>query len=179
MTDWNLEIEKLAMRARTGGEKNRQELIEYCLGLVRYKADQMVKTSPRLLNCLKEDIRSEGVLALIKAVDTLLKGTHKEDGNSLGYISVAISRGMGIFVDDELKKSNAVPFEDTASGVSSASLLELWDTLNSICQSEEERNIIEMRSFGYTDSQIAEVLDLPQTTVSQLRRELYDRFTRH
>lgn len=172
-------IEDLVAECRLLGPRAIGDLMEELDGLVRYKARKMVSLHPINLRHLEEDIYSEGVVALLIAVNRLVDTLPTDKENSLGYLSVSISRGMGIFVDTQIKAfsqpldENRVP--DSVHQDPTA-MTELWDSLLSICNSSVEEGILFLRASGHTDGEISQVLKLPRSTVQQLRKELNDKF---
>jgi len=58
-------------------------------------------------------------------------------------------------------------------------IIEFEDILEKIIKTEKEASIITLRRLGYTDSAIAEKLNICQSNVTRIRHTLFKRFQRH
>lgn len=177
-----------------GDQSARDEMVVLNMPLVSFKVDAYLSCFPHL-EYLRDDLVSEGNVALIEAVDRC-RSCNGGSINPIGYLSVAIHKQIGHFVDSEIfanpdrttrfrrqqgkdpERSHKVPnsdfvlselFQDTRK---EAELLEL---ILDCCESEEERAIVDLRIKGYKDDEIASQLEMSKTAVFMLRRELYQR----
>lgn len=190
--DYEKEAVELAEQIRLGNEDARERMILGYIKLVIHKVGSWLAVFPTLAY-LSDDMVSEGFLAVTKAVNKIAEGDLPEKNNPTGYISVAIHNGLSNFVMGEaiIRVPRGIELDQRASvsahvlvGLESEiaastaheRMFEVRDTLNSICETEYDAAIIELRSHGCTDAEIAEQLELPLTTVHMLRRELYQRF---
>ena len=190
--DYGEEAVELAEQVRLGNKEARERMILGYTKLAMHKVDSWLAVFPTLAY-LSDDMVSEGFLAITRAVNKIAEGDLPEKNNPTGYISVAIHNGLSNFVMGEatIRVPRSVESDQRASvsarvfvGLESEMgasmvherLFEIKDVLDSICQTEYDTTIMELRSHGYTDAEVAEQLELPPTTVYMLRRELYERF---
>lgn len=190
--DYGEEAVELAEQVRLGNEEAREKLILGYIKLVMHKVESWLAVFPPLAY-LSDDMVSEGFLAVTKAVNKIAEGDLPAKNNPTGYVSVAIHNSLSDYVTGEAiirvpkwvgpeQRASVSPRvfsgleSATMAGVEHERLLEVKDTLTSICETEYDAVIIELRSHGCTDAEIAEQLELPPTTVYMLRRELYERF---
>lgn len=186
-------IELLPLVA-AGDEAAREEMIVLNMPLVTFKVDAYLSCFPHL-EYLRDDLVSEGNVALVEAVNRC-----RECGggaiNPIGYLSVAIHKQIGHFVDNEVfahgerttrlrrqqgrdldrvhKVSNSdyvlasLEFDTRKEG-------DLLEAILGCCETDEERAIVDLRIKGYVDEEIASQLEISKTTIFMLRRELYQR----
>jgi DNA-directed RNA polymerase specialized sigma24 family protein len=193
--DYTVEAVALAEQVRLGSRKARVQMIEGHVRLVFHKVDSWLAVFPTL-KYLREDMVSEGLLALVRAVDNIaISSTPSEKDNPTGYISVAIHNALSDYAMDEAtirvprsvevnKRASVTPRVHTGLGIESTSimsldherLVEVKDMLTVICRTEYDAPIMELRTQGYTDAEIGNQLGIPGPTVYMLRKELYERF---
>lgn len=190
--DYGDEAIALADQVRMGNVEARERLILGYTALVIHKVDSWLSVFPTL-TYLEDDMRSEGFLAVTKAVNKIAEGDLPETNNPTGYVSVAIHNRISNHVMDEATirvprsvapdqraSVSARVFEglesDMAATMDHEELVDTKDILDSLCQTEYDSAIMDLRTRGYTDAEVATQLGLPPTTVYMLRRELYERF---
>jgi RNA polymerase sigma factor (sigma-70 family) len=190
--DYGDEAIALADQVRMGNADAREHMILGYTPLVMHKVESWLSVFPTLAY-LRDDMVSEGKLAVVKAVNKIAEGYKPETDNPTGYVSVAIHNGISNFAMDEAtirvprgvapdqRASVSVRvFEgletDMAATMAHEELVDTKDVLDSLCQTEYDRAIMDLRERGYTDAEVAAQLEIPPTTVYMLRRELYERF---
>ncbi len=181
----------LYQRVRAGDKSARNEMIEANMPLVTFKVEACLGCFPHLAY-LRDDLLGEGNLHLVKAVDDMMA---ESVGNPTGYISVAIQMALGRFIDSELYSSDRTARRNRRNGDESQLLhkvaesdsiigqleydprkeADLLELIVGCCETDEERAIVDLRTKGYVDAEIARQLDIPLTTTYMLRRELYQR----
>jgi DNA-directed RNA polymerase specialized sigma24 family protein len=190
--DYGDEAIALADQVRMGNAEAREHMILGYTKLVMHKVESWLSVFPTL-EYLSDDMVSEGLLAVTKAVNKIAEGDLPETNNPTGYVSVAIHNGISNFAMDEATirvprsvapdqraSVSARVFEgletDMAATMDHEELVDTKDILDSLCQTEYDRAIMDLRARGYTDAEVASQLGIPPTTVYMLRRELYERF---
>jgi DNA-directed RNA polymerase specialized sigma24 family protein len=190
--DYGDEAIALADQVRMGNVEARERMILGYTALVMHKVDSWLSVFPTL-TYLRDDMVSEGFCAVTKAINKIAEGDLPETNNPTGYVSVAIHNGISNFAMDEaiIRVPRSVEPDqrasvsarvfagldsDMAATMDHEELVDLKDMLDSLCQTEYDRAIMDLRTRGYTDAEVASELGLPPTTVYMLRRELYERF---
>lgn len=190
--DYGDEAVALADQVRMGNVEARERMILGYTALVMHKVDSWLSVFPTLAY-LCDDMVSEGFYAVTKAINKIAEGDLPETNNPTGYVSVAIHNGISNFAMDEatIRVPRSVApdqrasvsvrvFEgletDMAAMMDHEELVDLKDILDSLCLTEYDSAIMDLRTRGYTDAEVASELGLPPTTVYMLRRELYERF---
>jgi DNA-directed RNA polymerase specialized sigma subunit len=144
---------------------------------------------------LENDLIGEGELALVTAVNQLVNGEcGSKRINPTGYLSVAITHAIAAFTEEQgpvrvpgrtqrqKRLDGEVIYRPVALGEAEDDLTDpdrlrdLQEEIDDVCESDEDRMIVSLRSQGYNDRQIAEQLGLPWSAVYRLRRDLYKRF---
>ena len=191
-TDTTRRNDELYGRITQGDSLAISEMIEANIPLVKSKVEGFLTAFPHL-EYLRDEMIGEGNLALCEAVN--LMRTAKPIARPSGYLTAAILKGIGNFIDSELytsdrtarrRRSNGDDQEQLCKVSNSDSVLgsldydprpeaELLDLIQGCCESDEERAIVDLRIKGYVDDEIARQLDIPKTTVFMLRRGLYKR----
>lgn len=190
--DYTVEAVALAEQVRLGSHRARNQMIEGHVRLVFHKVESWLAVFPTL-KYLSDDLTSEGLLALVRAVDNIASSTRPEKDNPTGYISVAIHNALSDYAMNEAtirvprsveanKRASVTPRISTGvetqmlTSLDHERLVEVKDTLAVICRTEYDAPIMELRTQGYTDAEIGNQLGVPGPTVYMLRRELYERF---
>ena len=192
MLDYTTEAVVLAEQVRLGSRKAKEQMIEGYMPLVHHKVKSWLAVFPTLAY-LRDDMVSEGFLAVVTAVDNIAISNEPKIDNPTGYVSVAIHNQLSNFAMNEaiIRVPRSVEPDKRASvsphvytGLESAMmtsldqerLIEVKDMLASICRTEYDALIMELRASGYTDAEIGVQLEIPPPTVYMLRRELRERF---
>lgn len=181
---------RLIEQARLGDDGARELLILGYARLVLKKVSTWCKLFPQVLY-LSDDMVSEGLLAVTKAVDALIKDGDPEEGSCTSYIHTAIINNIGHMLEDEVTiriprtadegpvvvptddYDMAAPLTDGSFGV-----IDLMDSLEAACATPLEKQILGLRIKGYTDQEIAEQLDISRASVQFYRAELIQKFER-
>lgn len=191
-TDTRQRNNELLPLVMSGDAAAREEMILLNMPLATFKVDAYLSCFPHL-EYLREDLISEGYVALVDAVNRAVNGGVR---NPTGYLSVAIQKQIGQSIDAELfatSKHSArywrgqgdepVPLQKVPNSDYVLAELEydtrkkddLKELIVGCCESDEECAIVDLRMKGYKDDEIARQLDIPKTTVFMLRRELHER----
>lgn len=178
----------------------RDQMIRGNVGLVIAKVDTFLKLLPGFSH-LRDDMISNGFVGLVEAVNRMVNEEFVNGANPTGLMAVCIQSHFGKTIEAEQtirvptrtqkrKKSKGIDLSPPAREFSDYSeeemeeaftydprnILDLRETLDACCETDEDRKIIEMREQGYVDREIAEVLGLPLTTTYVMRRTIYARF---
>lgn len=178
-----------------GNQEAIKKMIESNMSLVIDKVDSYIRCWSEIAY-LRDDMISEGFLGLTVAVQRMATKGEASNPNPTGYMSYWINYHIGSTVDkeravgvgdrtvrrrqqdgDELPTS--VPLPDTFNkdeGVDPMSQVDLQDLIESCCETEFDRVIVEMKAKRYSDKEIAATLDIPHTTTYMMRRAIYARF---
>jgi RNA polymerase sigma factor (sigma-70 family) len=181
-------MDVLADQLRLGCEDTRTRMIEGYMPLVRSKVKKWVTLYPSLEH-LKEDMTSEGDLAVVRAIDSIKRGERPDSSNVTGYVSVSIVNAIGEFLDtstliriprwtDETCPVIETLYEVGLQVQPPNEEVELRDLLDTVCQSDQDRAIVDLLSRGYTEREVASQLDMAQQTVNMLKLEIHERYTR-
>lgn len=177
-TDSNLD--DMAVIRGLHGEARQEAMQAMVLAnipLVMFKVESYIRLYPKL-SFLHDDLVSEGILGLTTAVDKLAKMEIPNDGgNPTAFISQRIAWTIGWFVDNN-KKQN-IPYDYSApliSDVDPTTIVDTQDLLDAACQTEEDFIIMEMRSRGCVDQEIADRLSIARSSVQVQRHELMQRY---
>lgn len=155
--------------------------------LVHSKVNKWLSIYPGLKH-VKDDMTSEGYVAIVKAVDTIGQGETPDNSNVTAYVSVAIVNTISDYLDgnDLIRiphgSSDASPsieqlFETSLIHSNLSSTLETEDMLEAVCQTDQDRSVVNLLSRGYTEREVARQLDISQTAIHFLRTEIYERYT--
>jgi RNA polymerase sigma factor (sigma-70 family) len=179
-------MDVLAEQLRLGCEKTRTRMIEGYMPLVHSKVNKWLKLYPGLAY-VADDMISEGYFAIVRAIESIQVGERPDSSNVTAYVSAAIVHGIGEFLDNNHtirvpRSSNKdiptmEPIFETGSFHAYHDEIELQDLLETACRTNEDKAIVNLLSRGYTEREVGNRLDIAQSTVNILRREIYDRFT--
>lgn len=177
-----------------GNEEARREMIEGNMALVTLRVNTFIRFFPQA-EFLRDDLISEGLLALVSAVNGMKNRIGQADCNPQGYLLKSISNALGEMLDSEshlqmLSKTvrnkraegetlpQQIPMSGSMPDVAfdEQPLRELKEDIWSVAETDEERTVLRMREEGFNDREIGEVLGMPNTTVWVTRRDLYERF---
>lgn len=194
MTIWHPLIDPNQRGATTDSNLDDMEVIRGLSGESRREAIQamilanmplvILKVESYLLlfpgaSFLEDDLISEGILALIEAINRLsnLETLNDGDDNPTGYINQRIIWKIGRFVENDEKQR--VPNDYSLSPVldiDPTAIVETRDLLIRACQTEEDMIIMEMRGRGCVDQEVADRLSIPRSAVRVQRHELMQRY---
>lgn len=141
---------------------------------------------------LKDDLISEGVLAVVNTLRTLQETQESPEDLKL-YMGTAIWHGFLLGVENEqtirsplkkrkyykseFEKVKQSPHElNEIADREYADLNELMDSLNAACRNDTEQMVIGMRSEGMSDRQIAHATGYSESTVCRMRQRVEQRF---
>lgn len=178
-----LELLKLV---RKGNTEAKNELI---LGHVRL-AVSIVDRYIIIYSCRHSDdmLDSAAIEGLTVAVNRVEQGHLKHD-NVTGYIIKFIHN----YISECLRKLPPVytPRGHSYPRYVGAEMLEIMvqednphalivvkDLIDCTIRNERERRIVDLRIIGYTDKEIAKIMDIPQVSVFRIRQTLKQRFER-
>lgn len=186
-----LELLKLI---REGSVEAKNELI---LGHVRL-AVSIVDRYIGNFGCkfLDEELDDAAIVGIVVAVNRIEQGHLKHD-NVTGYIVMFIHNHVSSY----LRKSFIVPmprghpykrnisihssrndrdknYDPWARDTNPGALLEVKDLIDCSIRNEQERRVVDLKIAGYTDKEVAKIMDMAQVTVFRIRQTLKTRFER-
>lgn len=136
-------------------------------------------------NYLADELDNAAIVGLVTAVDNVARGRVKHD-NVTGYIVTVVHR----YISDCLRKSSLIPVprghvyrkgtsirEDSAN-CNPGVLLEIRDLINHTVTNEREQRIVDLKIAGHTDKEVAEIMEIPPSTIFRIRQTLKHRFER-
>jgi hypothetical protein len=166
------------------GTLNRNVIIEGHLPLAMSKVHMALETWPSLAY-LADDLASEAFLAVVEAVDKLIK-TKVDDPYPTAYISTAIVNSLLEYIKSEgtirIPKSSDVKLyivgDDAACqlAVNNNTTFDLDNLLEFLCSDDTDREIIRLGRKGYTDKEIGVQLKQDRSWVGKRRRALYQKY---
>ena len=174
-----------------GDREAMDRMIEGNMSLVIDKVDRFVAVH-RDAEHLRDDLISEGFVALTTAVNKMAEAGPRESPNPTGLISHHIGRRLQDAVTQvgfgasartvsrgvETPKLVSLPdeFDAPSRAADPIAMLELRDTIQACCESREDKVIIRMRESGSTDAEIAERLNTSVASIYRMRQAIYERF---
>lgn len=177
----------------SGDEAAIDKMIRINMPFVLSKVESYILAYPDI-EYLRDDMVGEGLQELVVAVRKMAEEP-SEAPNPTGYISFRIQKAIGNVIAGEhgngactetVRKRRRsgeeflrqVPMPDALpeQSVDPTAMPELRDLLYASCETEIDRQIIDLRERGYRDSEIAGIIDTPLTTTYMLRRAIYARF---
>jgi DNA-binding NarL/FixJ family response regulator len=180
---------------RAGDASARSKIIEECVppkgGLVIQAVNQYLQTYPER-EYLRDDMVSEGNLALAIAAEALNTGEEKD--NPKAYLDAAIDAAICQLFDKE--QTMSVPFSTLRywrkrgdDGYRYPTREELDDVdlpapdtrdvdeaLDSACHDQTDRDIVRLRREGFTDQEIGDQKGIARNTIRVRRRAIANRF---
>lgn len=185
-------IHEIYLRLLAGDRSQRDVLIIAAQRLVKLAVGRFIERNYDA-RYLREDLHSEGTLALIQAVDVLCDGRSAVE-NVAGYLRLQVKSACRDYFDNDgtvgsgkSTKSNrrragldskdkpCVPIsacDDLPSDERQAVLYRLL----SLCETEEERQIVRLRAERMTDAQIGNTIGLTQQTINRRRQKIECRY---
>jgi DNA-directed RNA polymerase specialized sigma subunit len=161
---------QLAAWRQTGDIKYRDQLISGNLKLAAELACELssqfdgVRPRPR-----PDDLFSDGCLAMFPALDALRTAGHS---NVYGYLRACIRNAMMLNLGVKSGAYNCEPvFWALTEAPSEATLLEVYE----YCHDDLDRQIVRLRSEKTKSKDIAELLGMSETWVSERLSAIHDR----
>lgn len=184
---------------KAGDQGAREKMILANMAMVTCKVGAYLDQFPHCSH-LREDLLSQGYAGLTEAVNNMV-GQVIDDPNPTGFMSLHIHHALGELLEQESairipkrtlvhKKANGnelrVPAKEaslTAEHVfereaqrDPRSMTDLMDEILGCCENDTEKQIVNLRSEGRSDADIAAMLGIPKTTTYMMRRGIYARF---
>ena len=126
-----------------------------------------------------DDMVAEGILALTEGVHRLgdMETPGKDDvNNPTGYVGMMIVRRVGRMLESLTEKITLGYQSPLAVVIDPRGIVETRDLLLAACETGIDRDIMGMRERGCTQSEIADSLDLSQSSVSVYLHEIKTRY---
>lgn len=187
------ENEHLYQKVVTGDKDAIRKMIEGNMALVIVRVESFLIKNTKY-EYLRDDLHSEGMLALTMAVNQMAnKGEHSEP-NPSGYIYVAIDNALSELASEEdvlcgskrqmkrdRESGRQIPSRENFSvtnslGIDPCSLIDLRESIYGTAETEEERRYIELAESGYSMTEIADRLGIFFVRLYELKRNLAARF---
>jgi len=185
------ENDALYVRVRQGDPDAKRRMIEGNMALVIVLMAAYLHEHP-YIDFLRDDLISEGFLALTKAVNQLALADVIEEPNPTGFLRESIYCS----INDHAREENTIPVpartqrhSDTCIPPYVVSIdtvdppltdpfqvVFLLEKIEGCCEDPLDQQIISLRLQGYRDHEIGERLQCSQQHVSHLRKRLYERF---
>jgi DNA-directed RNA polymerase specialized sigma24 family protein len=158
-------------RQITTGKKARQRFAEGNMAYVVTKVNSFINEHPEL-EYLREELISEGYLTLVQLANQL-EEVNDNDFHPQALMWRALQNRFTDMVRAE--KGEVELCEDlTVTGRHDAVDLQV-DILH-LCRDDTDRQIVKLRLQGYTDQEIADLLNLGRVTVTTRRSKLFKRY---
>lgn len=183
----NESVYKLVEQARLGSD-DRDTLILGFSRLVLAKVGVWIKLFPQAAH-LSDDMVSEGIVAVCRAIDTLIDEGDPDQGSLTSYVHTAIINAIGNFLETEgtirvprnpkEECPSIVPIDDSLStpvNDGGFDRVDMMDMFEAACETEQDRQILDLRIKGYLDTEIADQLGIGRWTVHYSRRAFEERF---
>lgn len=168
---------------RVGNKKAKDELILSHIRLVVSIVDRYISN----FNCryLADELEDAAIEGLIVAISRVEQGCLKHD-NVTGYIVIIVHR----YVSDCLRKSSlipaprghifrqGIPIHEGSVSCNPGEMSEIRDLIDCSIRSKKERRVVDLKIKGFTDKEVGEIMDIPQTAVFRIRQTLKTRFER-
>lgn len=133
----------------------------------------------------KEDLVSVAILSLVECCTEISEGKiNNFDGNLTGLLAMRAHSKCGNYIkydhtlkykrgdESELKRVNV----NTVTLKCQLSYIDLKELINEACLDKRDREIIKLRMQNYTDTEIAERMNLHPSSVARLKRDIETRF---
>jgi DNA-binding NarL/FixJ family response regulator len=158
----------------------REELIEKYYSLVPGVVNRFLWLMPDVRNW-RDQLLSEGGLAVVEAVDNLLK---RPIENGAPYVKKAIWRACSRFAKKQRKQrmASAVEFYEKSDHIAEANermdkpSIVLTVEIYSHCRTDEEREVIRALSRGKKVGHVARKLELTVQQVKTIRQRIRRRY---
>jgi len=173
----------------SGDKLARNKMIEGNTGLVVFRVDTYLRTSPQM-TYYREDMISEGLLGLCKAVDDMRSRGLVRHPKPTGYMTKIIDQHIARAVDErdtivvphatqKLARAKDVPIDvpkvvsdrallgrPASTPFSTGAVMEVQEELLASCKDDLDKKIISMRSDGYTHEEIAKACSMSTSGIT-------------
>ena len=188
----------LYKRLVAGDVKARDEMIEGNTGLVVFRVDSYLRTSPQMAY-YRDDMISAGLVGLCKAVEYMKARGPIKSPKPAGYITKIVDWHIAKVVDerDTIVVSHTTQKRGRANGTPSdppkvvsekallgraapipftpSSVIELQEELLASCRDDLDRKIVAMRTDGYTHEEIAGTCLMSKSGITYRIRRIGER----
>lgn len=177
---------ELTVRLKIGDKSVCEEMILGHIRLGVYIAGLYTRFAPKK----KRDLVSEAMLAIVEWTDKAPLSLKSDDYTR--YIAFKIHRACGnfVYVDrlinipistrclNKLKDLEIVPEQELPNRISTSTLnsMILKETLDKAIKNKRERNVIDLKSQGYTQQEVADILGVSQQWIQHIIGEVEERF---
>jgi RNA polymerase sigma factor (sigma-70 family) len=154
-------IVTLYARMKRGDDEARQQLIKSTMSIVVAKVDSYLQRYKNL-EYLRDDLTSEGFLALIKIVNSMAAMQIEKPAV---YIARSLLHAIGNAarqIADDLNETVSVLLEANYSNE-----IDLLDELDGACLTNLDHQLVELRHAGYTFHEMAEKTGLSRQSVQR------------
>jgi DNA-directed RNA polymerase specialized sigma24 family protein len=176
-------IPSLVKQVQQGDSVAKEQLLEQLLSYIKTRLGKILSKETRLKNDL-DGLVSHLIEWLVGLIEQIYAG--KSDTNILHYVAVSLRfRCLNHFRTFFSYGPNHYEYCPTITQCdlclemvpSPSDASELLEKLQGLASTENELKFIYLRVAGYTNKEIAQQLNLTQTTVSRIRKTLLKRFT--
>ncbi len=177
---------KLLKRVRVGNSEAIEKMILGHIRLAFSIVSRYVNSFPYFV----DDLKSAAIMGVVIAVNKIAKNSMDSHDNVTGYIVINVN----YVIRREIQNNLAIQSPRNkkvllvTSGVSwnvrtrhsqlSSQLYEIWDSVDSLTEDQLEKQILELRSEGHTDNEVAEFLGLSRSSVTRIRKNLFEKYRR-
>lgn len=151
-----------------------EKAIDEAIGILAHKVEQVAKhicAEDRRRTNHWDDLISEGLLAVTELVRT-------RDLSDIRNLEAYAHQMLIYKLQRYLKyiRMQQSPFDLERIQYEENDLTDVYETLDAICDTEQERLVLTLRETGKTDEQVSEILGLSRRRVTQIRNELHERY---
>lgn len=166
------ELQTWVASARAGDKAARDKLIlnYWDSEIVKKALNSAMKKLPMKMKYLREELRSDVSVEVVELIDQFLK-TERPAEHLTGYIKKAIKRGTMRKIDLRMREN---PNHETTVAVLDDTIDHNWRELLESCKNDEQRQIIELRSQGFTYDEISSKLQVSSRTIARRTKEFKD-----
>lgn len=131
-----------------------------------------------------DEMVSSAMLGIVTAVDRIKKGLLKHNnvtGYIIHYIHQHCAEALRIDCVIPVPQHNdskiiVCPITDNNIEATGTRIGELYELLEHIAHTETEKDLIFLRQQGYTDTEVANTLNISRSTVTKTRKRLLERY---
>lgn len=179
------EIAELALRLQNKDDSVVGEIVKAFIGLAINIAGQYATRVPNK----ESDLVAEAMIAIVEGC-RILMDTGQPIDNIGAYLVYRMHYNIGLFLKrDQLikiplyEKKEGLKLDGILNGLRDklkprpdSNLFEIMESIEKSMISDEERIVIQLRSFGYKDPEIAAKLGLSVSRVNELKLKVRKRF---
>jgi RNA polymerase sigma factor (sigma-70 family) len=133
-----------------------------------------------------DEMVSAAMFGLVEAVNKMMLPTF-DNVNPSGYIASYVHqhcfgerrKDVTIPVPRNVDKIHTWTLLDTEDRDADFDIIEFYEIMEIIADSEFEKEVINFRAAGCSDSEIADKFNVSRSTVSRTRKSLYERYCNH